>query len=292
MASVQSRKINPSRFHHSQLKFLIPLAIMGTAMVLPIVFIFTTAFKPAEELFIFPPAFFVVNPTFDNFRELFDMMAALGGVPASRYFINSIVIAVLTVVLSVLLSVSAGYILSKKNFRFRNLLFEINTLALMFVPIAVTIPRFIIIVRLGLIDNFFANILPIVSMPIGLFLLKQFIDQVPDALIEAARIDGAGEFKILFTVIIPMTMPAIATVAILSFQSAWGNVEASIFYLNDESLKSFAYFMTTLNVGGAGTPLLQGVAAASTLIMFVPNLIIFIVMQSKVMNTMAHSGIK
>jgi len=292
MASVQSRKINPSRFHPSQLKFLIPLTFMGTLMILPIVFIFTTAFKPAEELFIFPPAFFVVNPTFDNFRELFSMMEALGGVPASRYFVNSIIIAVLTVLISVFLSISAGYILSKKNFKYRKLLFEINTIALMFVPIAVTIPRFIIVVQLGLIDNFLANILPIVAMPIGIFLLKQFIDQVPDALIEAARIDGAGEIKILFKVIVPMTMPAIATVAILSFQSAWGNVEASIFYITDESLKSFAYFMTTLNVGGAGTPLLQGVAAASTLIMFVPNLIIFIVMQSKVMNTMAHSGIK
>ena len=160
----------------------------------------------------------------------------------------------------------------------------------MFVPIAVTIPRFIIIVNLGLIDKFISNILPIIAMPVGLFLIKQFIDQIPDSLIEAARIDGAGEVTILFRVIMPMVKPALATVAILSFQSAWGATEASVYFINDESLKTFAYYISTFTAtGNAAT---QGVSAASALIMFVPNLIIFIFMQSQVMDTMAHSGIK
>jgi multiple sugar transport system permease protein len=160
----------------------------------------------------------------------------------------------------------------------------------MFVPIAVTIPRFILIVNLGLIDKFISNILPIIAMPIGLFLVKQFIDQIPDALIEAAKIDGANEFTILFRVIIPMVKPALATIAILSFQSAWGATEASVYFLNDESLKTFAYYITTF--ASATNASTQGVSAASALIMFIPNLIIFIVMQSQVMDTMAHSGIK
>lgn len=289
MASFQGKKINPKHFHISQLKFFVFLVPFGFFMVLPIVYIFTTAFKPADELFKFPPSFLVKNPTWDNYKALFELMAG-SSVPASRYLFNSIIVTVLTVVVSILLAVSAGYVLSKKKFKGRNLLFEINTLALMFVPIAVSIPRFIIIVNLGLVDRFVANILPIIAMPIGVFLLKQNIDQVPDALIEAAKMDGASEWGILFRVIIPMMRPALATVAILSFQSAWGNVEASTLYLNNESLKTFAYYISTFSTGSS--TITQGITAASALIMFLPNLIIFIVMQSNVMDTMAHSGIK
>ncbi len=289
MASFQGKKINPKKFHPSQIKFYIFLIPFAIFMAIPIVYMFTTAFKPQEELFKFPPSILVYNPTMDNFKSLFDLFET-SSVPASRYLFNSILVTLLTVVISVILSVSAGYVLSKKHFKGQKLLFEINTLALMFVPIAVTIPRFIIIVNLGLIDKFISNILPIIAMPIGLFLVKQFIDQIPDAVIEAARIDGAGEFTILFRVIIPMVKPALATIAILSFQSAWGATEASVYFLNDESLKTFAYYITTFASGtNAAT---QGVSAASALIMFVPNLIIFIIMQSNVMDTMAYSGIK
>lgn len=287
--SYQGKKINPTRFHPSQIKFYVILIPMALFMVIPIVYLFTTAFKPQEELFKFPPSIWVYKPTWQNFQDLFALFQT-SSVPASRYLFNSILITVLTVVVSVTLSVSAGYILSKKKFKMRTFLFEINTLALMFVPIAVTIPRFIIIVNLGLIDRFISNILPIIAMPVGLFLIKQFIDQIPDSLIEAARIDGAGEWTILFRVVMPMIKPALATVAILSFQSAWGATEASVYFLNDESLKTFAYYIATFT--SSGNAATQGVAAASALIMFLPNLIIFIVMQSQVMDTMAHSGIK
>lgn len=288
--SFQGKKINPSKFHVSQIKFYVILLPVAVFMVLPIIYVISTAFKPAEELFKFPPSFFVVNPTWDNFKALFELMAG-SSVPATRYLFNSILVTVLTMLISIFLSVSAGYVLSKKNFKGRKLLFEINTLALMFVPIAVSIPRFIIIINLGLVDRFVANILPIIAMPVGLFLIKQFIDQVPDALLEAARMDGANELQILFKIIIPSVKPAIATIAIMSFQSAWGNVEASVYYLNNESLKTFAYFITTF-ASATSSSITQGVTAASALIMFLPNLIIFIVMQSKVMDTMAHSGIK
>lgn len=288
--SFTGRRINPKHFHPSQIKFYLILLPISIFMVMPIIYIFTTAFKPEEELFQFPPSFFVKNPTFNNFASLFQLMSG-SSVPASRYLFNSILVTILTVIISVFLSVSAAYVLSKKKFPGQKIIFEINTIALMFVPIAVTIPRFIIVVKLGLIDTFISNILPICAMPIGLFLVKQFIDQIPDSLIEAAKIDGANEFTILFKVIFPMIRPAIATIAILAFQSAWGNVEASTYYINNESLKTFAYYLTTFN-SATSSASTQGIAAASALIMFLPNLIIFILMQSKVMDTMAHSGIK
>jgi ABC-type glycerol-3-phosphate transport system permease component len=164
-------------------------------------------------------------------------------------------------------------------------------LAIEFVPIAVSVPRFIIISRLGLTNLFISNILPIIAMPVGLFLVKQFVDQIPDSLIEAAYLDGASEWGIVRKVIIPMTKPAISTIAILSFQSAWGSVEASNLYINNDAYKTFAYYITSFtssNTSGVG----QGMAAAATLIMFLPNLLIFIFMQAQVMDTMAYSGIK
>ncbi len=190
----------------------------------------------------------------------------------------------------------AAYALSKKKFRLKQALFAINTVALMFVPIAVTIPRFLVIERLDLINNFWVHILPGLAMPVGLFLLKQFIDGIPDEVIEAAQIDGASDVRIYWAIVLPMIMPAIATIAILTFQATWNNAETSTLYVNDESLKSFAFYITTLTAttSSAGTnPVAgQGIAAAASLIMFVPNLVIFILLQSQVMNTMAHSGLK
>lgn len=286
----RSTKINPRGFHISQLKFYLVLVPLALFMAVPLVFIFFNAFKSPDELFAFPPRIFPKRPTLQNFRTLFGVMTA-SGIPVSRYLFNSAVISTSVVVFTTFLSTMAGYVLSKKNFKGKKLLFEVNTLALMFVPTAVSIPRFILIARLGLIDNFLAHVLPNLAMPVGLFLVKQFIDQIPDSLIEAAKIDGANDWYVYFRIILPLTKPAVATVAILSFQSAWNATEASLIYINNEALKNFAYYMSTLS-GGAGSVAGQGIAAAAALIMFLPNLIIFVLAQSKVMNTMAHSGIK
>jgi ABC-type glycerol-3-phosphate transport system permease component len=168
---------------------------------------------------------------------------------------------------------------------------KINTIAFMFIGIAVTIPRYIVIERLGLIDNFLVHIVPGLAVPVGLFLVKQFIDQVPNELIEAAKMDGAGSFMIYWKVILPLIRPAIATIAILTFQSVWNNSDISAMYINSDSLKTFAYYLSTLS-STSNSVAGQGMSAVAMLIMFVPNLVIFIFLQSKVMNTMAHSGIK
>jgi len=173
-------------------------------------------------------------------------------------------------------------------------LIAINTVALMFVPIAVTIPRFLIIQKLGLMDTFWVHVLPALAMPVGLFLIKQFIDGIPDEVIEAARIDGANDLFIYFQIILPMIKPAIATIAILTFQATWNNADTSSLFINDESLKTFAFYLTTLTSTSAGANAVagQGIAAAASLITFLPNLIIFIFLQSQVMSTMSHSGLK
>jgi ABC-type glycerol-3-phosphate transport system permease component len=203
-------------------------------------------------------------------------------------------ITVITVAASIIVSTTAAYALSKKRFKLKNILFAVNTVALMFVPIAVTIPRFLVIERLNLIDSFLVHILPGLALPVGLFLIKQFIDGIPDEVVEAARIDGASDVFIYWKIILPMIKPAIATIAILTFQATWNDAAVSTLYINSESLKTFAFYLTTLTTTTAGANAVagQGMAAAATLIMFLPNLIIFIFLQSQVMSTMSHSGLK
>lgn len=293
VSHVHSRGMNPKGFHPSQIKYYLILLPLVVFMLLPILFIFSHAFKPPDELFAYPPRFFVTNPTFKNFSDLFSRMSA-SGVPVSRYLFNSIMITAITVGASIIVSSTAAFALSKKRFRLKKTLFAINTVALMFVPIAVTIPRFLIIERMNLIDSFLVHILPGLAMPVGLFLIKQFIDGIPDEVVEAAQIDGASDLMIYWRIIVPMIKPAIATIAILTFQASWNNADTSSMYINNESLRTFAFYLSTLTSATAGTNTVagQGIAAAASLIMFLPNLIIFIFLQSQVMSTMSHSGLK
>ena len=283
-------KINPTKLDKSQIKFFLILIPMAVFMVLPIIFIFNHALKPLNELFAFPPRFFVIRPTLENFENLLSARQ-LGAMPMSRYFFNSVVVSAVVVILNVLISTMAAYALSKKQFRLKKTMFEINTIALMFVPIAVAIPRYLVVANLGLIDTFWVHIFPILAMPVGLFLVKQFMDQIPNELIEAAKVDGASDYRIYARIVLPMVRPAIATVAILTFQSVWNNIETSEIYIHTESLRTFAFYMETLQSNN-NTVAGAGLVAAGTALMFLPNLIIFIVMQSRVMDTMAHSGIK
>ena len=178
MASFSGTKINPSKLHISQWKFFIILIPVALFMVLPIVYIINHAFKPVEELFLWPPRFIVKKPTVSNFVELFAQTSRTG-VPMSRYLFNSIVITITLVVVSIILSSIAGYALSKLKFKLKKPLLFLNNIALMFVGSSVVIPRYLVIEKLGLINNFFVYILPAIAMPVGLFLIKQFIDQIP-----------------------------------------------------------------------------------------------------------------
>ena len=294
--------INPTHFDRSQIKFfcyLIPITIL---MGLPIIFIIFNAFKPLDELLNYPPKFITLRPTLQNFENLM-ATSANKAIPMSRYLFNSVVTTLAVVIFTLIITTMAAYCMSKKNYRLKNILFGINEAALMFVSAAVAIPRYIIINSLGLVDSIWAHILPLLAMPVGLYLVKQFIDDLPDEMIEAARLDGAGDFYILWNIVLPNIKPTLATVAILAFQASWNSVEASNYYINNEALKSFSFYMSTLTAtsGNANAMVGQlagnavaglGMQAAATLIMFLPNLILFVILQSRVMNTMSHSGMK
>lgn len=286
----KGHSINPKHFDKSQLKIIIILLPLVCFMALPIIFILNHAFKPMEELFAFPPTFFVKNPTLDNFTKLIKA-SRTSGVPMSRYVFNSLLVTVGTIFLSLFFTTAAAFALSKISFKGKFMAMNINQMAIMFVATAVLIPRYLVISQIGLVDTYLSHILPLVAMPVALFLVKQFVDQVPDSLMEAAYIDGANDFQVYLKIIIPMIKPAIATAAILVFQQVWTNMETSSYFTNDDSMKTLTFYMNTL-ANANNTVAGQGMAAAASLIMFIPNLVLFIILQKNVMNTMAHSGIK
>ena len=294
--------INPKRFDRSQIKFFAYLIPITVIMGLQILFIVFNAFKPLDELLTYPPKFITLRPTLENFRNLI-ATSTNKAIPMSRYLFNSVLSTALVVFFSLAITIMAAYCMSKKQYKLKNALFAVNEAALMFVSVAVAIPRYFIVSKLGLTDSFWAHVIPLLAMPVGLYLVKQFIDDLPDSLIEAARIDGADDYTILWRIVIPNITPALATVAILAFQASWNSTEASNYFINNEALKSFSFYMSTLTANAGNTSAMVGqlsgnavaglgMQAAAVLIMFIPNLILFILLQSRVMNTMSHSGMK
>ena len=275
----QGDKLNPSQFNRGQIKYFLILIPLAIVYALPIIYIFSTAFKPLTELFEYPPRFFVRKPTTENFRELISVLSS-STVPFGRYLINSVLTTIVVTVANVIISLYAGYTLAKKKFRYKKVINTINTMAMMFVPVAVTIPRFLVIRELGLLNTFFALVLPLIAMPVGLFLLVQYMSTVPDVLIEAARIDGASENYILFRIVAPLVKPAICTMSVLVFQNAWNNTELSNLFVSNDWLRTFPYYISTLASNQGNTVAGAGIVAAATLVLFIPNLIVFILMQN------------
>lgn len=285
-ASAELRNLD--RFQIVLLFFLTLLAIF---MLLPLVYLMNHAFKPLHELFLFPPNYIVRNPTWQNFMDLSNVSGE-SLVPVSRYIFNSIVVTIAVSLGMIVTSALCAYPLSKHLFPGKQILFSSIIVSLLFVAEVLAIPRYVVVEKIGIMNTYWGHTLPIMALPVGVFLLKQFMDQIPNELLEAAKIDGCSEMMMFIRIVIPLVMPAMATVGILSFQASWGNVETSTLFMQDESMKTLPFYMSTIAGNLANNVARQGAAAAGALIMFLPQLIIFLIYQRKVIATMAHSGIK
>ncbi|UVI28361.1 carbohydrate ABC transporter permease [Paenibacillus spongiae] len=274
-----------------QVTLIVFLTGIGLFMLLPIIFLFNNAFKPLNELFLFPPTIWVKAPTMRNFERLF-LHSAAGVVPFTRYLFNSVIVVALTLVSVILASTMAGYVLAKHRFHFKTLVMSLIMISLMFAPETVSIPRYIIVSGLGMTNTYFAHILPFIASPVAVFLMKQFIDQVPDALIEAAKLDGAGDMFIFTRIIIPLIAPAVATISIITFQAVYLDIEGSSLYTQKETMKTLAYYVSSLTANLQNSVAGQSIAAACALLMFIPNLVMFLLFQRKMIQTMLHSGVK
>lgn len=265
---------------------LILVALFAAFSLFPVLFMANNAFKPIHELFRFPPKLWVQNPTMDNFLDLFDY-AASSLVPFTRYFFNTLFIVLVGTIVHIILAAMAAFPLAKFKFPGNSFLSSIIVYALMFSPAVTAVPNYLIMSKLGLIDTYLAVILPSLASTLGLYLLKNFMTQIPDSLIEAAQIDGATEFTILWKVIMPAVKPAWITVFIFVFQGLWGNTGGNFIYT--ETLKPLSYMLNQIaNVGISR----QGLVAATSLFMFIVPVIVFIVSQSNVLETMTTSGMK
>lgn len=261
------------------------LAVCGIFLALPMVYAVINSFKPIEELFLYPPRFYVMRPVLTNYKSLFRLINSLW-VPFSRYAFNSVFVCAVITVLQIILASAAAYSLSRFKTRI-SWFFQLVVLALLFNGTVLAIPQYIILNSLGIVNTYLAYILPALPSSLGLFLMKQFIDQVPMTLIEAAYIDGANHYMIYWKIIMPSVKPAWLTLLIFSFQSVWSMSSGSTIY-NEE----YKLLPNAINQVLSGSIERMGASAAGSVLLMIPPILTFILTQSNVIQTMTNSGIK
>lgn len=270
--------------------FLYGLMLIAAAfMALPLVYVAVTAFKPYEELFLFPPRFFVKNPTGDNFAQLIGAFDS-SSIPFLRYLFNSLLVTTISVCLTILVSSLAAYGFAKKRVPYGNALFSLIIVALSFPVQATQISNYMVVNAMGLVNTLWALVIPKIAVAYNLFLMKQFCEQIPNTLLEAARVDGSGELRIFFQLVFPTLKPAWATLCVLSFVANWNDYFSPLVFLTDESLRTLPLALNSLAENGNIAR--AGAVAAGTFIMILPTILIFVIMQRRVIETMTFSGIK
>ena len=282
--SRKKKRVNRSKA--GDIVLFIFLALSGILSILPLLLIINNAFKPLDEIFLYPPNFFVRNPTLDNFSDL-GVVLGTSLVPFSRYFFNTILITIIGTVGHLIIASMCAYPLAKYKVPGGGIIMGLVTYSLMF-PSAVTgIPNYMILNWFGLIDTYWSIILPVIASSLGLYLMKQFMIPVPMELLESAKIDGASEFKIYWKVVMPLVKPASITLVILNFKALWAADGSTYIYREDFKMLSYALSQ----IASAG-PARQGTLAAVALIMITVPIVMFIISQSNMIDTMAHSGMK
>lgn len=283
--SSQYRKYTRSKAGNA-LYFII-LFLAGAFSVLPLIYCIVTSFKPLEELLIFPPRFFVNRPTLANYKALPTLLSKLQ-VPVSRYFFNSLFVAFAGTFLHIIAASLAAFTFSKSKLKCRKVLFWIVQLMLLYNAVTLAVPQYFIFSKLGMIDTYWVYILPAIPSATGCFLMKQFMDtSIPDALMEAARIDGAGVIYMFWKIIMPILKPAWMTMMLFSFQSMWTvKTSGTIF---SEQYKTLPQIMSSVSAGGIAR---SGSTMAITVLLMIPPILVFFISQSNVLETMSSSGIK
>ena len=266
--------------------FLI-LILFGLFTVFPLYYCIITSLKPLEELLIFPPKFYIVRPTLDNFRVLPALLSNLE-VPLSRYVFNSILIATVTTLCSIIAGSMAAFTFSKSKIKGSKFTFNLITIMMLYNGTTLAVPQYLIFSTLGMIDTYWVYILPAIPSTVNCFLMKQFMDaSVNDSLLEAARIDGAGVFGMYWKIVMPIMKPAIMTVLLFAFQGMWSVIPGGTIF--SEELKTLPYVMSSVAAGGIAR---QGSSMAITVVLMLPPILVFLVTQSNVLETMGSSGIK
>ena len=289
MAKLRTRnhKVVLARSAGGDAGITIMLVLLGAFMFLPMVYVIMQSLKPLDELWMYPPRFFVTKPTLGNFKSLFTLMST-NWVPFSRYIFNTVFTSVMGTFGHLFIASLAAYTLAKIKFPGGKLMFKTVQTSLMFHATVTAITSFIIMSAFGWLDTYLAIIVPAWGSTLGLYLMKQFMDtNVPDTVLESARLDGAHELKTYWVIAMPMVKPAWLTLIVYSFQGLW-NQGASV-YIHSEQLKSFNYAIGQITAGGIKR---AGASAASQVVMMLVPIMVFVFSQSNIVETMGSSGMK
>lgn len=262
------------------------LVLVAFVMAFPIIYAVSSALKPLDELFKFPPRVFPVNPTMDNFSDLFVTMGK-SWVTFSRYLFNTVFITAVGTAGHLLIASMGAFVLAKYEFPGGKQFFKVVTVAMMFTGYVTQIPNYLILNKLGWIDTYWAIIIPAFASPMGLFLMKQFMEGLPTSLIEAAKIDGANEWKVFANIVFPNVKPAWMTLIIFSVQALWNNKAST--YIYSEERKTLVYALQQIQSGGIAR---TGQGAAVLVVVMIVPIIIFVFSESQILETMASSGLK
>jgi len=279
-------KRKPNRSLGGNALNIFALSVIGFFMLIPMVYTVNNAFKPLEEFFIFPPRLFVLNPTLTNFMDL-PILVSSGEVPFARFLFNTVFITAAGTGLHALVASLGAFTVSKYAAPGMKAFFKLAVFSLMFAGGVTMVPNYIIMSKFRWIDTYYSLIVPAIGSSLGFFLMKQFMDDVPDALMEAARIDGANILMTYWRVAMPAVKPGWITMCIFMFQALWG-VSGGI-YIHSEQLKTLPYALSQITTSGLAR---AGVGAAIGLIMMIVPIALFIVSQRSIVETMTTSGIK
>lgn len=280
------RRRKPNRSVGGDLALYIFLILVACVMVFPIVYAVSSALKPLDELFKFPPTVFPKNPTTDNFTDLFVTMGK-SWVTFSRYLFNTVFITFVGTFGHLIIASMGAFVLAKYEFPGGETFFKVVTVAMMFTGYVTQIPNYLILNKLGWIDTYWAIIIPAFASPMGLFLMKQFMEGLPTSLIEAAKIDGANEWTVFKTIVMPNVKPAWMTLIIFSVQALWNNKAST--YIYSEERKTLVYALQQIQSGGIAR---TGQAAAVLVVVMIVPILIFVFSESQILETMASSGLK
>ena len=286
----RSSKSQRRRFTRSKagnIFYFLMLTIAGLFTIIPLIYSVATSFKPLDELMIFPPTFFVRRPTTINYTVLPSLLSSLS-VPLSRYIFNSVFVSVVTTVIYIFISSMMAFVLAKSDIKGRKIIFLVIQFSLLYSAYTLEVPRYLILSKTGLIDSYWVYILPYLPSAMGVFLLKQHMDaNVPDTIIEAAKIDGAGYFRIFAKLVLPMVKPAWLTLTLFAFRDLWSMQPSGTIF--SENLKTLPMVMSQIINGGIAR---SGSAMAATVILMIPPIVVYLISQGSVMETMSNAGIK
>lgn len=278
------------RYTRSRAGNVLYFAILGLAglfTLLPMIYMIVTSFKPLDELMIFPPKFFVTRPTIANYTALPALLSNIK-IPVTRYLFNSIFIAVVTTVFQIFISSMAAFVLSKVKMRGFSIFFLIVQFSLLYNSTTLGIPQYVIFAKMHILNTYLVYILPSLQSAMSIFLMKQYIDDgVPDVLLEAAKIDGAGLFKVYSKIVMPNIKPALMTVCLFGFQGIWSIDGAGKIF--DEPLKTLPSILSQISAAGIAR---AGSATAASVLLMIPLILVYIITQSSIMETMSSAGIK